>query len=445
MVSSMLGVVLAAMGGSLSATGANVLAWSAHKTRSEGKVWSAAQSALFVIASFVLTVAGISLFALSCALGGAVATVMPIQTGANLLVNMCWQIGLGIKRFNKNMRAGTFILVCAVAELTQIGPQEPEHIDVLRLIAAPSALLWNSFLVIASLVTLAGSLATVRRRSYDGSLVQLVFVTLCVSLFTVTGSNISKMFGLVTGAELVAAGVSYFFVGVGCMAMSLIANAVCDVSIYIPAQLSSQLVLNMITGYCLWEDAKYISAPGPYILVYLICVMAVYLISPELDVVAQVVRSYQIRNSMLSTRRAQSRLGTAVLRLLEAWERHQGQILIEDPEEREACASSLRNALREGTEGGVISAEELVELVMSALGDQVGPSAAVVHWIEHHSSHFQEYAKHDPDFQDHFRQTLSPAEFAKLLRSCDSPVSLNTVNGNMSELGASNSALLGQP
>eukprot|EP00913_Durusdinium_trenchii_P001846 g1712.t1 len=71
--------------------------------------------------------AGIGMFLASTALGGAVATVMPIQTGANLLGNMLWQTLLGMKYYTKSMRVGTIVLICAVMELSEIGPQEPSE------------------------------------------------------------------------------------------------------------------------------------------------------------------------------------------------------------------------------------------------------------------------------------------------------------------------------
>ena len=40
----------------------------------------------------------------------------------------------------------------------------------------------------------------------------------------------------------------YLVDGVVCLAGTVLANGHCDVALFIPAQLSSQLVVNMITG-----------------------------------------------------------------------------------------------------------------------------------------------------------------------------------------------------
>mmetsp|Transcript_2170 Transcript_2170/g.5015 ORF Transcript_2170/g.5015 Transcript_2170/m.5015 type:complete len:564 (-) Transcript_2170:113-1804(-) len=404
---------LAAVGGALSATGANVLAWSSHKARMAGGVHDGSKAIVFFAACFVLNLAGIALFALSCALGGAVATVMPIQTGANLLANMFWQICLRIKHFSKSMRIGTLILVLAVGELSQIGPQEPDHLDVGELLKVPAAIAWCVTLVICTIFALVASLAALRRPVSPTN--KLCSFTLLVSLTTVIGSSLGKCFGLLSGAPLVLIVGLYFLDGVVLMGFTLLANAQCDVSIYIPAQLSSQLVINMITGFLVWGDAKYIDRPVPYISVYIISVLAVYLMSPEVDLLTEQTRLFQIRRSLLSETRASTSFGEAVLRLLEVWRGQVGQKFGRDKEQGEACLKALQDTLQEGLEKGAISSNELVDLTMLLLKDSgPGPNAIVVHWLEEKLCHFKLYVAHDPEFSQLFRQTLCPEELGRL-------------------------------
>merc|ERR1719265_598385 len=159
----------------MTAAGANVLAYSAHKTRTEGRQWSSRQLVMFYATCTVTNFAGVGLFAMSTIFGGAVATVMPMQTGANLLSNMCLQISLGIKTFTKEMRVGTFILLCAVGELSQIGPQEPPDLDLHDLMAQPLAIPWVIAMLVALVLGMIQSWATLHHEM--GSLQQLVSLT----------------------------------------------------------------------------------------------------------------------------------------------------------------------------------------------------------------------------------------------------------------------------
>ena len=71
------------------------------------------------------------------------------------------------------------------------------------------------------------------------------------------------------GAALACVICLYFLDGVFCMTFTVLANAQCDVAIYVPAQLSSQLIVNMLTGYLVWGDSKYVEHPTAYLLVSL--------------------------------------------------------------------------------------------------------------------------------------------------------------------------------
>merc|ERR1712061_353296 len=158
---------------------------------------------------------------------------------------------------------GTIILVCAVAELAQLGPNEPADMDVLELLREPEAIIWVIFMIVCSLLGIAASYATLNLPM--DSFLKLCSLACVVSFTTVIGSSISKCFGLLSGFELYVSFFLYFVDGVTLMLFTVLANAKCDVSIFVPAQLSSQLVINMITGYLVWGDAKYVEKPVPYI------------------------------------------------------------------------------------------------------------------------------------------------------------------------------------
>ncbi|CAE8624289.1 unnamed protein product [Polarella glacialis] len=374
-------VILSACGGFFSSTGANVLAWSAHKTRTTGKEWTKRQETFFYVFCFLFNLIGIGLFALSTMLGGAVATVMPIQTGASLLGNMSWQIVLGIKVYSKSMRVGTLVLLCAVAELSELGPIEPTKPDVLTLLSQQVAIMWCVFLVACTGVMMFGCYRTYREPVDSPS--KLVCFTLGVTIPTVIGGSMGKCFTILTGMNLAIVMVLYFVDGIIVMGLTVLANAKTDVSVFIPAQLSSQLIFNMITGYLVWDDSKYIEKPVSYILVYLLCILGVYLVSPDLDLVGEVFRYRQARRSKLSEGVACDQFGEAALALLGVWRRQGGRAVPESAAEREACRQALTAALQLGQETGSIKSHEVIALVMCLLQERgYGPSAPLVQWLE---------------------------------------------------------------
>lgn len=409
-------IVLAGVGGSLSATGANILAWSSAQQRNSERDWSRAQSFFFYVACFMLNLTGIGLFALSCNMGGAVATVMPMQTGMNLMANMFWQMTLGLKHFDKSMRIGTLILVCAVSELAQLGPKEPDDMDVFELLKKPEASLWCAFMIIVSILGMIASYLTISQPLE--SLPKLCSLTSVVSFTTVIGSSVSKCFSLLSGAGLYAAVAIYFVDGVLLMGFTVVANAQCDVSLYIPAQLASQLVINMITGYLVWGDAAYIDKPLAYICVYLVMILAVYLVSPEMDTAGQILRWHRIRRTRLSSNIKPTPLGRAFYRLSELWAR---QSVVSRPAESlapslEELEGAWRQALDIGLETGAIARSEMVTLTILLLQERgFAPNATIIRWLEDDCAHYRMYAEHDPRFKQSLRDTLSAEESQKLL------------------------------
>lgn len=400
-------LVLAGFGGFLSSSGANVMAWSEFKRRS-GKEWTRCQSMGFVFACFILNITGIGMFLASTALGGAVATVMPIQTGANLLGNMLWQTLLGMKYYTKSMRVGTIVLICAVMELSEIGPQEPSEWapeEIQELMTKPVAIAWNCVMVLCTLISLYGVYRTLHL-PMESSLKLFLFVSL-VTFSTVIGASIGKLLGLVKGTVFALVAFLYFLDGVICLGGTVLANGHCDVSLFIPAQLSSQLVVNMITGYLVWGDAKYVAYPTSYLLVYALCIMGVYLNSPAMDVLGGLTRWYSIKHSRLSKGESCSNFGENVLRLLELWRRGGAA--------PEAYRDQLGAVLNRGLETGAIKQLDLVNLVLLQLRDrQYSPDPVLVHWLEDLKL-FQLYCQHDPHFKDSFRQTLTSEDYQKLI------------------------------
>eukprot|EP00927_Polykrikos_kofoidii_P053700 TRINITY_DN48266_c0_g1_i1.p1 TRINITY_DN48266_c0_g1~~TRINITY_DN48266_c0_g1_i1.p1 ORF type:complete len:513 (-),score=77.04 TRINITY_DN48266_c0_g1_i1:49-1482(-) len=396
-----LGIVLAVAGGSASALGANILAWYMQQ-EVLGHAASSCRRKLYYLICLILNLAGVGMFAAACAFGGAVATVMPIQTGSNLMTNMLCQIGFGIKFYDKQMRVGTLVLACAVAELVQLGPRPPAKQDVLALISEPMAIAWCVFLVLCCVAAIASSIFTMKRPT--DSVSKLFSFTAVVSLTTVIGSSLSKCFSLLHGTALIAAIAIYFVDGLACMGFTLLANAGCDVSIYIPLQLSSQLLINMATGMMVWNDLAYTSNLMSYLMVYAISILAVYLISADMDGMGIYIKRRGIMSSLLSRSRASTKFGAAVLRVADMWNDMANEADLEiTPEAGAARCKLIEDALVLGMEKHALSSKDILGLVMALLREQHGaPSLSIIEWIET-LPHVQEYAKRDPDFLPQLR------------------------------------------
>eukprot|EP00929_Paragymnodinium_shiwhaense_P101453 TRINITY_DN64554_c0_g1_i1.p1 TRINITY_DN64554_c0_g1~~TRINITY_DN64554_c0_g1_i1.p1 ORF type:complete len:505 (-),score=112.81 TRINITY_DN64554_c0_g1_i1:249-1763(-) len=403
-------IVISGLGGVQTATGSALMAYGSAKHRI--RPLSATSLRLFGFGCLLLNISGILFALLASNLGGAVATVMPVQAAAMLFTSMCWQICLNLKRYTKAMQVGTFIMLFAVLELAQIGPTEPDDLDVVTLFREPLAVFWWFVMAVATVVALIGSYATYSQPLH--SYAKLTCFTMVVTQTTVIGTSVGKCWSYTTGWVRLAVGVTYFLDGVVCLGFTILASSACDVSLYVPAQLSSQLAINMFTGYFVWGDAKYIDRPVPYIMVYIICLLAVYLIGEDIDFWAEAVRSKAIKNTKLSDARAVSPFGQAVLRLLETWRKRP-----EPGASREAtsatAAAALQEAFQLGVETGSLTKQELVDLVLLLMRDgDYKPNATLVFWIQEHVKSFERYVSHDSDFRDHFRDLLGEDEKEKL-------------------------------
>jgi len=277
----------------------------------------------------------------------------------------------------------------------------------------PQAEAWIALLVIGSVLAMVCAKCTLDRPVE--SFPKLISITAVVSLTTVIGSSVSKCFGLLSGTSLYIAYAVYFVDGTVCMGATLLANAQCDVSIYIPAQLSSQLVINMVTGYLVWGDARYIQYPEAYLLVYVICVLAVYLISPEMDSFGAILRLRRLRQTSLSKNVAPTPLGAAMLRLTNTWSgpTYDANHASGSPAKGER-GIALQEALLIGLETGAVTRQEMVSLVLKLLeGNSYAPTAPLIAWIQQ-IAHFQMYARQDPVFNDKLKGLLSAQEQQQL-------------------------------
>jgi len=211
----------------------------------------------------------------------------------------------------------------------------------------------------------------------------------------------------------------YVPVGMIVMVLSVSAMAATDVALYVPANLCQQLVLNVLSALFLWAEAERIPSLLPYLVGYMVCVLAVYISTPEMDLVASFKRARECHSRGLSRQVAQTAFGKSVLSLLEKWTQ------LTPPAEGDASApaqdatvlkeetkQALERTLLSGLEGMAFNSEQLVDLTLRLWhrdGQHYGPSAEAVEWLRG-TPYFREYLLKDPAFGDILERTLSGRE-----------------------------------
>jgi hypothetical protein len=339
---------------------------------------------LHAIANIVFSLISVGCFIRATAYG-PVALAMPLQTGISLLLNMIVQTVLRMKRYTKEMTAGTLVLVCAVIILVDVGPSE-QHRDPIPLLLTMPAVLWNVACLGCCLVAALGI-----HRSRPGSDAQLLMYSVAISTTTVIGASVGKLMQEATGV------VVYFFVGlyvlVGVLNLYWSAKAAgsTDISLLMPVKSSITLALNCVTGLLVWQDFLVIEAWTSYVMVYLLVLLGVYTCAAGVDFVSAWSLNRNLESAMLSQGVVGSSFGRAIQELINTW--------THDSHDFTQTLPAMRTVLDKGLRTGAIKQQTLLDLCMRLLEKNgCGPSPLLMNWIKNDWPYAKLYAKHDPDF-----------------------------------------------
>jgi multidrug transporter EmrE-like cation transporter len=318
---------------------------------------------------------------------GPVALAMPLQTGMSLLLNMVVQTALRMKRYTKEMTAGTLVLVCAVIILVDVGPSE-QHVDPIPLLKTAPAVIWNSVCVAICIFGAVGI-----RKSGEGTNFQLMSYSVAISATTVLGASIGKLMQEASGFAVIIFIALYIIIGVLNLYWSAQAAGSTDLSLLMPVKSSVSLALNCITGLLVWQDWRVIEAWTSYVMVYFLILLGVYTCAAGVDFVASWSLQRHLKGAMLSEGIASSSFGRAVQQLIIAWQN--------DPNNNDATIPAMRAVLKKGLRSGAIKTETLLELTMQLFnGYGCHPSKYLINWMNNDWDYFQMYLKHDPKFHD---------------------------------------------
>lgn len=209
---------------------------------------------------------------------GPVALAFPFAAASNILTILLGQWRLGMMRPTKPVRVGTFMLASAVMILPDIGPSElPKDVDVLKLLQEDLAI---GFISVCLVATIIGCYTIARDLLTDNN--KLLFLYAVVGgAGTILNTSISKLVQMdVGGALKVVFVLSYILLSCVCLGVQATANAsLPDPSLFVPVGIGVNLVLNFIAGLCIWGDGSRVEFPVGYAFLYVIVVMATYLLS----------------------------------------------------------------------------------------------------------------------------------------------------------------------
>jgi len=258
--------------------GVNLLQYMAHLERSGKRLFSTGQKGCSYVVNILIMLVGTATFLLATR-NGPVSVAMPIVTASSLLANMLVQTVLGIQRYNKPMRVGTWVLTFAVICLIDVGPSDQVYADPLGLLMTPAGIAVS----VAQLVLLGLGAIGVKmmKNSSPQSSPKIFAYGMVVATATAMGASVGKVMqlpGLPSGAFYSFIGV-YLISGIISFGVAAIAATECDASVYLPVRSCLQLLVNAATGMFVWQDWRVLTDWIAYAAVYLLITLGVYSVS----------------------------------------------------------------------------------------------------------------------------------------------------------------------
>mmetsp|Transcript_103461 Transcript_103461/g.163281 ORF Transcript_103461/g.163281 Transcript_103461/m.163281 type:complete len:445 (-) Transcript_103461:58-1392(-) len=422
-----IGLPMAMVGGTLYAVAANGVSYFAERAKKTGVELSSKQNLALEFGAFCLYMIGGLIATTAYAMGDPVPLLQGALVATNLMLNMIFQIALGISLYTKAMRIGTVMtFVVVMFQLSVLGPDpRGDDVDITPYFKRVPAIVW--FIVEGALLigTGIGMLGT--KTLPSESFAKIFMWALHLAVWGSVTDNVASTFGVFKGALLYILMGLYGLVSVYILGLASKAPAVCDANTFVPLNLSLQLVFNAATGVIVWEDLERMGdrSPQAYFTTFAVIILGVYVASPSADVVESLLRWRIFKTTTLSSEQASSPFGKAVLNLVHKW---QSVKIAPSKESEESAKDALKHALSVGAERGRISPEELVSLSVELYNGDTGSfafSAAIMKWLDR-LPYMNEYFRHDPEFREKLLQLLPESERCKLPPSFVNVGSLNS-------------------
>jgi len=231
---------------------------------------------------------------------GPVSIVVPINVAAQLLSNMFFFGILGIEKFPKGTRIGTYFVATASLLLPYVGPTVQDQ-NVIELITQPSALIWTSLLLAATVLSGYFCLVWVNEKQKTGVVKNkykapiLLIARVCASVLSTTAS---KALPGVSGIAFFLSFILFLALAILIFFVAILQATEVDQGSFVPFSSCGNIVLNAITGLIIWQDYLVIQSSVCYSIVMIQILMGVYLIS-SIDVLSSSAdQSYALSQSV---------------------------------------------------------------------------------------------------------------------------------------------------
>lgn len=232
---------------------------------------------------------------------GPVSIVIPVRVSAQLLFNMFFFEALGIEKFPKDVRVGTYIVVLAALLLPIVGPTAQEGQDAVQLFDHFPAELWTSVLI--ALTTISGCycikwIGDKSRNGYVNHEYKFIIILIARIASAVLSTSIGKF---LIGTSGLFFGVTLF----GFVACSFVISSVAilqatetDQSVFVPASACGIQFMNAITGLVIWQDYLVVQSWSGYFTVMIQILTGVYLISSMDEYASSADSNYALAQSV---------------------------------------------------------------------------------------------------------------------------------------------------
>jgi len=411
-----MGASLALVGGTLYAVGALIISY-ATKQQAAGKPgWTGCRMKWWSFCSWCGLNSGGLCVTFAYQSGASVPLMNAIVYSTNLMLNMLLQMAFNLSDYTKQMRCGTLLFALTALLLGDLSP--PPHKVNMDYLTRPPAIMWT--LVFVCLWAFSAMMVIRVRALPSASSVKIMAWALHIACWGAFTDNWAKINGTFdpAGTMYWVLFLPYVPVGMVVMMLSVAAMAATDVALYVPANLCLQLILNVLSGLFFWNEAERIPSMLSYVVGYVICILAVYISTPEMDLVASFKKTQEMRSHSLSKKVAKTTFGKSVLTLLEKWS------LLVCPAEAstndEALKAETKQALEQTLSNGLdrmaFSTEHLVNLTMllwKKSEPRYGPCAETMSWLRE-TPYFRDYLAKDPAFGDALTQVLPEQELSAL-------------------------------
>lgn len=391
-------VLFAALTGLVYTIAINVVAVPTYLAEQSGAPLDNKKSAL--VTSLYTGIYMLSVPVMFCATSkGPVSIVVPVVIASNLLSNMLVQSIVGVTKFSKPARVGTYILSVAAVQLIDVGPTEPKgQVDPVALLEKPMAVAW--MMILCGLLVVGALTIPVTKSMGPNNIVKLLAFTALVSIPAAINNSISKVSMALSGPGQAACVVAYFALGNMSTVMSGIGNAGLNNAISVPVFSCVQVMVNGLTGIFIWGDFQRIEKHIAYVMIYFLFCLGIYLSSPS-DPIATLAWSRSLKEINLSSGgREESPMGKALQELFWSMED------VSHGKSKRGLARRLRHLLETATEEEVIALRpDMLELTMSlcklvedsGMGHKALP-ALVRDWAQSHWEYYKKYAEQDEQF-----------------------------------------------